>query len=192
MILLTAIELAENGVMSLSSGERSALLNARQTHRYSLRIPFGEPLLPLEDPHTGFRSWESAVLFVMLNPSTADHAVDDPTIRRCKAFAIAWGFRQLRVCNLFSLRSPDPSVLKKDPSAEGDPVNISCIRREALCANFVVAAWGARGTLRGRAEEVCQTALGGIRVHHLGLTSSGEPRHPLYLRADTQPKMWLR
>ena len=41
------------------------------------------------------RSWnggEGRVLFIGLNPSTADHKKDDPTIRRCVGFAKSWGF----------------------------------------------------------------------------------------------------
>lgn len=44
------------------------------------------------------------VNFVMLNPSTADAEVDDPTIRRCIGFAKAWGFAALTVTNLYALR----------------------------------------------------------------------------------------
>jgi hypothetical protein len=32
------------------------------------------------------------VAFIGLNPSTADEAKDDPTVRRCLRFAFDWGF----------------------------------------------------------------------------------------------------
>jgi len=50
------------------------------------------------------RVWDDgkpAVLFVGLNPSTADAHRDDATIRRCTRFARDWGFGQLLVGNLF-------------------------------------------------------------------------------------------
>ena len=58
-----------------------------------------------------FPAGQGTVLFVGLNPSTADAHVDDPTIRRCMGFAAAWGHRELWVANLFALRSPYPDAL---------------------------------------------------------------------------------
>lgn len=52
-----------------------------------------------------------ACLFIMLNPSTADGAADDPTIRRCVAFAKSWKFERLEVVNLFAYRATDPRHL---------------------------------------------------------------------------------
>ena len=48
------------------------------------------------------RAWDADlskpwIAFIMLNPSTADAEQDDPTIRRCVAFAKAWGFGGLSV-----------------------------------------------------------------------------------------------
>ena len=48
------------------------------------------------------------VLFVGLNPSTADATADDPTIRRCAGFARSWSFDWLLMGNLYALRSTDP------------------------------------------------------------------------------------
>lgn len=49
--------------------------------------------------------------FIMLNPSTADAAIDDPTIRRCLGFMVREGLGSLRVVNLFTLRTSKPRVL---------------------------------------------------------------------------------
>src|ERR1019366_833740 len=68
------------------------------------------------------------VLFVMLNPSTADAIVDDPTIRRCMGFARTWGFGELEVCNLFAYRSPCPSALLRAADPVG-PSNDRALRR---------------------------------------------------------------
>lgn len=59
---------------------------------------------------------------VMLNPSTADEAQNDPTVERCERRALRLGFGQLEVVNLFALRSTDPSALydsNVDPDRSG-------------------------------------------------------------------------
>jgi len=65
-----------------------------------------------------FRIWDedkSLVLFIGLNPSTADEKEDDPTIRRCINFAKqwGWGYGGLIMGNLFSFRATQPSDLKQ-------------------------------------------------------------------------------
>ena len=130
------------------------------------------------------REWlggEGDILFIMLNPSTADEEKDDPTIRRCIGFARRWGFRRLWVGNLFALRATDPRELTRVADPVG-PDNNEHLVGMAVSAECIVAAWGAWGALRGRDEEIRQI-IGGLE--HLGLTKEGHPRHPLYVRADT-------
>ena len=69
------------------------------------------------------RIWDEEkpmVLFIMLNPSTADADVDDPTIRRVVNFAKSWGYGGVFVGNLYAFRSTDPKVLRyiDDPIGE--------------------------------------------------------------------------
>ena len=52
------------------------------------------------------------LVFVMLNPSTADADKDDPTIRRCCGFADRMGFGGIIVVNLFALRAAAPEVTR--------------------------------------------------------------------------------
>jgi hypothetical protein len=127
------------------------------------------------------------VLFVMLNPSTADASRDDPTIRRCVGFAKAWGFGALSVANLFALRSTDPSVLLSAQDPVG-PDNDAMILELARKASLVVAAWGAHKVAARRAAAV-QSLL--PKAVCLGLTSSGQPRHPLYAPGNAQPLAFL-
>ena len=54
-------------------------------------------------------------------------------------------------------------------------------------SDLVVAAWGDHGRLLGRGT-IVRAAMPGL--HHLGLTRCGEPRHPLYLLATTEPGRW--
>lgn len=130
------------------------------------------------------------VLFVMLNPSTADAEEDDPTIRRCVGFASRWGFRQLLVANVFAYRSTDPKVLRGVSEAIG-PDNDHAIHTLARMAELVVCAWGTHGKLRCRDDQVVRIIRqAGEDPHHLGLTKAGHPRHPLYLRRDEAPRRW--
>jgi len=135
-----------------------------------------------------WRRWAPGhqVLFVMLNPSTADAERDDPTIRRCAGFARAWGFAGMTVVNLFALRATDPARLRR----ARDPVgrdNDSHIAAAAAAADTVVVAWGIHGDLRARDRAVL-ALLAPHRPRCLGLTCGGHPRHPLYLPARTRSR----
>jgi hypothetical protein len=122
-----------------------------------------------------------AILWIMLNPSTADAERDDPTIRRCIGFSRAWGFGAMEVVNLFALRTPDTAALRAHTAPIG-PRNDRVIRAAAPAARPRIAAWGALPWAASRANEV-RTLLGG-RWLCLSQTASGAPRHPLYAAAS--------
>ena len=125
---------------------------------------------------------DPTVLFVMLNPSTADGTQDDPTIRRCVGFAKTWGFGHLLVGNMFAYRSTDPKALRALTVDEATgPENDAHLEHMASIAHKIVCAWGAPGGTRFPAP---------LRKHAdklfcLGMTKLGFPRHPLRLRGDT-------
>ena len=125
-------------------------------------------------------------MFIGLNPSTADETNDDPTIRRCVNFAKSWGYGALCMTNLFAFRATKPEVMKqqKDPIGEK---NNHYIKKFARGAGVVIAAWGVHGSFWARDHEV---KLMLPRLHHLGLTKHGDPRHPLYLKKDLSPVIW--
>lgn len=139
------------------------------------------------------RRWDSgpAVVFVMLNPSTADATLDDPTIRRCIGFARGWGYPALAVVNLYALRSTDPRGLWTDPDPVG-PDNDMWLQREFVIADHigspVVAAWGAHAR-PDRVQHV-MSLPGAERMQCLGRTKDGAPRHPLYMAADSPLIPW--
>ena len=134
------------------------------------------------------------MLFIMLNPSTADAMVDDPTIRRCRSFAMRDGYSQLEVVNLFALRATDPRELARAPDPIG-PDNDAIIAKAVLRARdsggCVVAAWGAHAIARRRAAVVEAIRQNGAALMCLGLTKDGSPRHPLYVRSDEPLGAWL-
>jgi hypothetical protein len=129
------------------------------------------------------------VLFIMLNPSTADEARDDPTIRRCLGFVSRWGLGAagLLVCNLFALRATEPSALRYDPDPTG-PENNAWVAHAALTADRIIAAWGNNGQLNGRSKAVLELlSTLGRDVEALGTTALGEPAHPLYQPRSRTP-----
>jgi hypothetical protein len=126
------------------------------------------------------------LLFVMLNPSTADATINDPTLRRCISFASDWGFGSLEVCNLFAYRATDPEVLARLPDPIG-PENDRHLLAAAARAETIIAAWGGRGDLKGRAAQVKALLVCCRPLFCLGLTKGGAPRHPLYVRRGTAP-----
>ena len=133
------------------------------------------------------RRWGAGpcIAFVMLNPSAADAAKDDPTVRRCLGFARRWGFGALEVVNLFAYRAADPRELARERNPVG-PENDRSVARALRRARLIVLAWGASRLARRRAGAVI--ALVGDRpAYCLGRTKTGMPRHPLYLRASIRP-----
>ena len=150
---------------------RDATLSKDRRYRYALWRRWGD------GPY---------LLFIGLNPSTADEYEDDPTIRRCRRFAMDWGFDALCMANLFAWRATAPTDMK----AAKDPVgrdNDAWLRKLAAGAGRTVAAWGVHGGHQGRDQAVMRLVPG---LHHLGLTKAGHPRHPLYLPASTLPQPW--
>lgn len=151
---------------------RTAVIDPTGLYRYRLDRVWA-PLIPRR------------CCFVMLNPSTADASVDDPTIRRCVAFAKRWGYGSLTVVNLFGYRATCPAQL----DMVDDPVGPENDRHilEALPQHpdeRIVIAWGAQGdNWPDRVREVLRI-LEDARPVHLGLTKDGCPRHPLYVPAD--------
>jgi hypothetical protein len=139
------------------------------------------------------RVWDRAknrLCFVMLNPSTADSMVDDPTIRRCGGFAHSWGYGSIVVVNLFALRVTRPIHLNDHPDPVGplnDDVAGFWIRRLP-----VIAAWGAHKKTVERVEWFGeQIALNDHPVRCLGTTKDGHPRHPLYVPASKAPEGFI-
>jgi hypothetical protein len=141
-----------------------------------------------------WRVWSDgpSVAFIGLNPSTADETQDDPTIRRCIGFAKSWGFGRMHMLNLYAYRSTDPMGLLPDLGGKIGPANDETILDVASGCRFVVPAWGAFPFARARGEQVVLRLIAhsAAQVWVLGQNKDGSPKHPLYMRADTQPQLW--
>lgn len=142
-----------------------------------------------------WRTWSDGprIVWLLLNPSTADEERLDPTLTRCRDYAERWGFGGMDVLNLFALRSTDPAGLYQVVDPVG-PANDDITTAILEGAELVVAGWGAEvasprarrtPVVRERPRAVCDLAARLERksaLQCLGTTASGEPRHPLYLK----------
>ena len=139
-----------------------------------------------------------------LNASTADHEVDDPTIRREINFTSDWGYGGLIKVNLFGLRATDPRELMKhhDPvgsenkGAWQDAIQTAIDHHRTLPTPFsdpeyfvpFVCAWGAGGRFMDQDLAALEwLSIFPVRKLALEFTKGGDPRHPLYIKRDAQP-----
>lgn len=151
--------------------ERDAVLSDCKRYRYLLR-----------------RTWDHGkprVLYVMLNPSTADAEIDDATIRSCIRLAKGAGYGSFEVVNLFALRATDPAELQRADDPIG-PRNDDHIEAAILRCDMAICAWGAHPMAESRGRTV-RALLRSRRpaVFCLGATKSGAPKHPLYIKSGT-------
>jgi hypothetical protein len=162
--------------------------------------PFRYSLLRIWDP--GLPS----VLFIGMNPSTADARTNDPTIRRCLWFAAGWGYGSLVMCNLFAYRATDPAAMAswwlrgQDIVGPEHDLLLAHLARES---GDIVVAWGSisqhprvfRPAVRARVDAVAQLlnvhGSGPRSIVCLGTTADRQPRHPLYLAGDAERRPWV-
>lgn len=128
------------------------------------------------------------ILWIGMNPSTADAAYNDPTISR------EWSFTQRIAgagywkCNVSDYRATNPKALLAPGLVLQSEGNRDLILRAARDAKMVVCAWGAVN----RALEPLASALladlrrQGVETWCLGRTAAGHPRHPLYVAGRTE------
>lgn len=159
---------------------RTAIIDETGRYRYALSRIW-DTTLPLD-------------LWIMCNPSTADGRQDDPTIRRCTGFSRRFGSGGFNVGNAYGYRATKPADMW---AAQADGVDIigpdndAWLDRLARAATGrVILAWGAHPE-RQRAAQVAQVIRdAGRQPLCLGVTQSGQPRHPLMLRGDAELTPW--
>lgn len=154
-----------------------AVMSKDNTYRYSLT-----------------RIWELSlprICFIMLNPSTADHKEDDPTIRRVMGFSKSLGFGSVEVVNLFAYRATDPENMKRYPDPIG-PENNQHIFKAVEDSTKVILAWGNNGTFMGRNEQVMEMLKNDKHLYALEVSKPGHPKHPLFLKLGLEPVLFTK
>ena len=128
------------------------------------------------------RTWDmekKQVLFIMLNPSTADDKENDLTTIRCINYAKKWGFGGLMIGNIYPFRAKKPKDLRKWINKCGKDEykalfdNMNRVKYMASCADLVVCAWGCNYPGVPEWLEIPD-------LHYLELCKDGvTPKHPL-------------
>lgn len=153
---------------------KSAIISTCEAYRYTLKRVWDETL-----PMLGF---------IMLNPSTADSEINDPTISRCIQIAKHNGFGSICVTNLYAYRSTDPyQMLKLGLQEAQGHDNEQHIVNIINSADKIIVAWGSHGSLGTLQVREC---LQNVTVYCLKINKNGSPKHPLYCRVDSQFQKW--
>ncbi len=154
--------------------QKHAVISPDGTYRYRLSRTWDGTKLPM--------------VWIMLNPSTADATEDDPTIRRCMSFARREGCGGIEVLNLFAYRATKPKELEQVTDPIG-PDNDQWIKEVLHPHSHCVCGWGAFPKAWGRAADVMDLTRG-INFLCLGRTAAGHPLHPLYVAGDKPFVPW--
>lgn len=148
---------------------RAAVISDDGVYRYELERGWDPGAMPL--------------VCCMLNPSTADHQVDDPTIQALIHFAKLWGYGGLLIVNLFAFRSSSPTVMMSadDPVGPENQDRLEkLLKRAAELQAQVLVAWGNDGGFEGGDQRfIARAAEHGVDLVCLGQTQHGHPKHPM-------------
>lgn len=161
-------------------------------------MPQAEAVFSDDGRHRYFWRWtwdaeKPRALFVMINPSVANHTRKDPTVHRCVEFVRLWGGGSLAIVNLYSIVDPDLSRLfnheqPNGPDADRWIQDAAREIRESPTGHWIVCAWGARGKFLGRGRAVAALLGDGLCV--LGLNDAGEPTHAKACPSTAAPVPW--
>ena len=136
-----------------------------------------------------YRIWDEnkpLIMFIGLNPSTANENDDDPTIRRVKRFARDWGYGGVFMMNLFAFITPYPEKLMmySDPIGNND----DWLKEISEKCEDVVFAWGSFKEATERAKDVSKQFTNALALR---VNMDGSPAHPLYIPASIVPVVFL-
>jgi hypothetical protein len=146
-------------------------------------------------PSTFFGNGKGTLMWIMLNPSTADQSADDPTIRKCIGFTTRLGYSKLAVGNLFAYRATDPkhlatAIVQNGESHAVGKWNDRELAKMLAMSTAAVCGWGAHGSKFADRVKVVTNIVthSGVPMLRLGpLTKDGHPRHPLYVSYKATP-----
>jgi hypothetical protein len=129
-----------------------------------------------------WRIWDDSkpkLMFIGLNPSTANAETDDPTIRKVKAIANHNGYGGVYMTNLFTYISTDPNKL--DMVVGNHQTSDEILQNIRKRCDAVVCAWGNFNVYK-RDDEVKKMFPQALALH---INNNGSPKHPLYCKNES-------
>ena len=150
---------------------KSAILSKNRKHRYLLS-----------------RIWDlknETILFIMLNPSSADENIDDPTTKKVISYSKKWGYGGLHICNLYTYRTTSPKILFDIPKNKRGS-NKNEIKKYAKKCSKIVYAWGNKEKVPSWLNQMVPNPS------FIELSKEGVPKHPLYLKSNLKLKSFSR
>jgi hypothetical protein len=163
----------------LDGSEASAYFSQCMTYRYCLH-----------------RFWKSyfnkRLVFILLNPSTATEAEDDPTLVRGRYRALKGNYYGVTIINLFAFRATDPADMKRALEPTGGYQNIMMLQDNLSCAQKgtadIICEWGTHGCFQDQDKEFLKwVKYYGITPMALKIAKNGHPSHPLYIPYSASP-----
>lgn len=140
------------------------------------------------------RTWDASlksITYLMLNPSTADEMVNDPTIARCQRRAFEYGYGEMKIVNLFPIRMTDSTLLHTVSDLYGDLNEANIAILEAVASSEItVCGWGSHHLAIERAKDVFKLigdAGHSDKLKALTVNLDGNPKHPLYIAYEKHP-----
>jgi hypothetical protein len=131
-----------------------------------------------------WRIWDETkptIMFIGLNPSTANSTDPDPTITRVVSFAKEWGYGGMFMLNLFTIISSDPKALRNCPDRDRKADHY--LQIYDYMVKRVVFAWGNFRESKERAQDVIRMFP---NAYCLKKNKDGSPRHPLFVKGGTE------
>lgn len=137
-----------------------------------------------------WRIWDETkplVMFIGLNPSTANETENDPTIRSVERISRANGYGGFYMMNCWAYIATEPTLLKINPMSE--EWNNNMLTVIASKCQDVVFAWGSFAIVgeKGRDKELAEMFP---NAKALFINKNGSPKHPLYCKSDTKLVDW--
>lgn len=154
-----------------------AIFSECEYYRYAMWRIWVNHLEPAKRPNI--------IMFIGLNPSTADETKNDPTVTRCIGFAKKWGYDGLFMMNIFALRSTEPRMLYNNERSPIGLLNHLYLQRVGARSALAVCCWGNHGELHSTGNDTINNLKYIVPLYMFGKTKQNEPKHPLYLKSDS-------
>lgn len=159
-----------------------AVLSDDRKYRYILYRSLDGLAWDAEERADG--SKRKTVCFVLLNPSTADENVNDPTIEKLIKYGVAWSFQRLSVVNAYAVIETDSKKLSVKRALDEEIIgqhNHLYLDLAFRDAEKIVCGWGNEGAYRNAAIHELLAEIG-KRAWCFKKNLNGTPVHPLYQR----------